>query len=333
MNKKRGISKIMGAKGAGSVVTAFIGLIVIYIAFGILNPKVFTLLNIQNLLRSMSKYLLIGIGQSFVMITGNVDLSIGSVVGMSAMISATMMTKGINPFVAILVTILLALVVGIVNGYLVGKFKLPPFIATLGTMFIARGVAYIVNNNRNTDNIASGIGKDAGDAFQNFFYYGKTAGIFNTFWIALVIFFIFWFLLSKTRSGRHIYAIGSNVDAARLSGVDVVKTTTKAYMVSAFCSTIVGFILCAQAGMGNMDAGNMYEMYGVAAGVIGGVSPLGGSGILLGTFAGAGVWQTLENGLNLIHAQVGFQRIIIGVIVVGAVLLDVVVRSGNFKKK
>lgn len=333
MNKKRGISKIMGAKGAGSVVTAFIGLIVIYIAFGILNPKVFTLLNIQNLLRSMSKYLLIGIGQSFVMITGNVDLSIGSVVGMSAMISATMMTKGINPLVAILATILIALVVGIVNGYLVGKFKLPPFIATLGTMFIARGIAYIVNNNRNTDNIASGIGKEAGDTFQNFFYYGKTAGIFNTFWIALVIFIIFWFLLSKTRSGRHIYAIGSNVDAARLSGVDVVKTTTKAYMVSAFCSTIVGFILCAQAGMGNMDAGNMYEMYGVAAGVIGGVSPLGGSGILLGTFAGAGVWQTLENGLNLIHAQVGFQRIIIGVIVVGAVLLDVVVRNGNFKKK
>ena len=107
-------------------------------------------------------------------------------------------------------------------------------------------------------------------------------------------------------------AIGSNVDAARLSGVDVVKTTMKAYMVSGFCSAIVGFVLCAQAGMGNMDAGNMYEMYGVAAGVIGGVSPLGGSGILLGTFAGAGVWQTLENGLNLIHAQVGFQRIIIG---------------------
>ena len=107
----------------------------------------------------------------------------------------------------------------------------------------------------------------------------------------------------------------------------------KAYMVSGFCSAIVGFVLCAQAGMGNMDAGNMYEMYGVAAGVIGGVSPLGGSGILLGTFAGAGVWQTLENGLNLIHAQVGFQRIIIGVIVVVAVLLDVVVRSGNFKKK
>jgi len=335
MKKKNGISKIMGVKGAGTVVTAFIGLIIIYIAFGILNPKVFTPLNIQNLLRSMSKYLLIGIGQSFVMITGNVDLSIGSVVGMSAMISATLMTKGMNPIVAILITVVCALVIGVINGFLVGKFKLPPFIATLGTMFIARGIAYIVNNNRNTDNIASGIGKEAGDSFQNFFYYGKTAGIFNTFWIALIIFVVFFFVLAKTRSGRHIYAVGSNVDAARLSGVDVVMTTIKVYVVSAFCSAVVGFILCAQAGMGNMDAGNMYEMYGVAAGVIGGVSPLGGSGILLGTFAGAGVWQTLENGLNLIHAQVGFQRIIIGVIVVGAVLLDVVIRNGNgsFKKK
>ena len=294
-----------------------------------MNPKVFTLLNIQNLLRSMAKYLLIGIGQSFVMITGNIDLSIGSIVGMSAMVSATMMTKGINPVAAVLLTILISMVFGIVNGYLVGKFKLPPFIATLGTMFIARGVAYIVNNNRNTDNIASGIGKEAGDTFQNIFYYGKTLGIFNTFWIALIIFLIFWFFLAKTRSGRHIYAIGSNVDAARLSGVDVIKTTTKAYLVSAFCSSVVGFILCAQAGMGNMDAGNMYEMYGVAAGVIGGVSPLGGTGILLGTFAGAGICQTLENGLNLIHAQVGLQRIIIGVIVVGAVLLDVVIRNGN----
>ncbi len=333
--KKSFIGRLMDTKGAGSVLTAFIGLIIIYIAFGILNPKVFSVKNIQNLLRSMSKYLLIGIGQSFVMITGNIDLSIGSVVGMSAMISATLMTRGMNPILAILITIVCGLVVGVVNGFLVGKFKLPPFIATLGTMFVARGVGYIVNGNRNTDNIASGIGKEAGDRFQDIFYYGKFLGVFNTFWIALIIFIIFFFLLSRTRTGRHIYAIGSNVDAARLSGVDVVMTTTKAYLVSAFCSVVVGFVLAAQSGMGNMDAGNMYEMYGVAAGVIGGVSPLGGSGILLGTFAGAGVWQTLENGLNMIHAQVGFQRIVIGVIVVASVLLDVVVRNSNrsFKKK
>ena len=175
-------------------------------------------------------------------------------------------------------------------------------------MFKARGVAYMVNNNRNTDAIATGIGKEAGDSFQNFFYYGKTFGIYNTFWIALVLFLVFFFLLSKTRTGRHIYAIGSNVEAAKLSGVNVVTTTIKAYLVSATCSCVVGLILCAQAGMGNMEAGNMYEMYGVAAGVIGGISPLGGTGLLLGTFAGASVWQTLENGLNMIGAQVGIQR-------------------------
>ena len=192
----------------------------------------------------------------------------------------------------------------------------------------------MVNGNRNTDAIATGIGKEAADKFQNFFYYGK-----DTWYIQYLldsndpVFVIFFFVLSKTRSGRHIYAIGSNVDAAKLSGVDVVATTIKTYLISAACSCLVGLILCAQAGMGNMEAGNMYEMYGVAAGVIGGVSPLGGTGILLGTLSGAAVWQTLENGLNMIGAQVGIQRVVIGVIVVVAVLLDVVVRNGKFGKR
>lgn len=327
------LKKLLGVRGMGAALTAFVGLIIIYIAFGIINPAVFSGQNILNLLRSMSKYLLIGIAQSYILITGNIDLSIGSMVGMSAMISATMMAFGINPFLAIIVALLACLATGVVNGYLVGKFRLPPFIATLGTMFVTRGVAYMVNGNRNTDAIATGIGKEAADSFQNFFYYGKTLGIYNTFWIAILVFIIFFFILSKTRTGRHIYAIGSNIDAAKLSGVNVVATTTKAYLVSAICSCLVGLILCAQAGMGNMEAGNMYEMYGVAAGVIGGVSPLGGTGILLGTLAGSAVWQTLENGLNMIGAQVGIQRVVIGVIVVGAVLLDVVVRNGQFGKK
>lgn len=327
------LKKLLGIRGMGAALTAFVGLIIIYIAFGLINPAVFSGQNILNLLRSMSKYLLIGIAQSYILITGNIDLSIGTMVGMSAMISATLMTHGINPVFAMLVALLACLATGVVNGYLVGKFKLPPFIATLGTMFVTRGVAYMVNGNRNTDAIATGVGKETADKFQNFFYYGKTLGVYNTFWIAIIVFIIFFFILSKTRTGRHIYAIGSNIDAAKLSGVNVVGTTIKAYLVSSICSWIVGLILCAQAGMGNMEAGNMYEMYGVAAGVIGGVSPLGGTGILLGTLAGAAVWQTLENGLNMIGAQVGIQRIVIGVIVVGAVLLDVVVRSGQFGKK
>ena len=326
-------NKLRATQGLGAAMIAFGGWIVLYIAFGIINPQILTMGNMMNLLRSMAKYLLVGIGQSVILITGNIDLSIGSVVATSAMISATMMSKGIAAPVAVLTALVWCLLFGLINGILVGKFKLPPFIATLGTMFCARGTAYMVNGNRNTDAIASGIGKEAGEAFQNFFYYGKTLGIYNAFWIAFLIFLVVFFLMSKTKTGRHIYAIGSNVDAAKLSGVNVFATVTKSYLISAFCAFVVGLILCAQASMGNMEAGTSYEMYGVAAGVIGGVSPLGGTGLLLGTFAGAGVWQTLENGLGIIGAPVGLQRIVIGVIVVAAVLVDVVVRQGIGAKK
>ena len=147
MNSKqqRPLKKLLGIRGMGAALTAFVGLIIIYIAFGIINPAVFSGQNMLNLLRSMSKYLLIGIAQSYVLITGNIDLSIGSMVGMSAMIAATLMTTGMAPFLAIVIALIACLVVGVVNGYLVGKFKLPPFIATLGTMFVARGIAYMVN--------------------------------------------------------------------------------------------------------------------------------------------------------------------------------------------
>jgi len=153
--KQNPLKKILAIRGMGGALTAFAGLIIIYIVFGIINPTVYSGQNIMNLLRSMSKYLLIGIGQSYVLITGNIDLSIGSMVGMSAMISATMMAGGVSPFIAILVALLSCLAIGVMNGFMVGKFKLPPFIATLGTMFVARGVAYMVNGNRNTEAISS----------------------------------------------------------------------------------------------------------------------------------------------------------------------------------
>ena len=183
MNEKKQstVKRLLGTRGMGAVITAFVGLIIIYVAFGLIDRNVFSGQNVMNLLRSMSKYLLIGVGQSYLLITGNIDLSIGSMVGMSAMVSATLMTMGVHPVIAMAVALLCCLVCGVINGTLVGKFKLPPFIATLGTMFAARGVAYMVNNNRNTDAIATGIGKEAGDSFQNLFYYGKTFGIYNTF--------------------------------------------------------------------------------------------------------------------------------------------------------
>ena len=188
----------------GAALTAFVGLIIIYIAFGIINPAVFSGQNMLNLLRSMSKYLLIGIAQSYVLITGNIDLSIGSMVGMSAMIAATLMTnRNGTQSLAIVIALIACLVVGVVNGYLVGKFKLPPFIATLGTMFVARGIAYMVNGNRNTDAIATGVGKETADAFQNCFYYGKDAWRFITHSGSHLLFLLY-FSLSYP---RHVQAV------------------------------------------------------------------------------------------------------------------------------
>lgn len=329
MNKKQnGLKRILATRGMGQVITVGIGLMVMCIVFGIINPTFFSNKNIANLLRQIAPILLIGIGQSYVLITGNIDLSIGSVVGMSCMISATLMTKGMSPWTAVAITLLCCLVVGVVNGGLVAKCKLPPFIATLGTMTIARGIAQIVNNNYNTDAIG-----DKAKGFRDFFYYGKVGGIYNTVLIALVLWLIFNFLLSKTRTGRHIYAIGSNIEASKLSGVNIIMTTTKAYLVSAFCACTVGLVICATSGMGTMDAGNSYEMYAVAASVIGGVSTLGGQGILIGTVIGASIWGVLQNGLQFAGAPVAIRNIVIGVIVVVSVLIDVIVRSGRFSKK
>ena len=328
MNEKKNVwQKLMAKQGMGQVITAFCGVIILMIIFTIMNQNFASAHNLMSLLRQICPYLLVGIGQAYVCITGNIDLSIGSVIGMSSMISATLMCNGLHPVAAILVAFVACMAVGVINGILVGKFKLPPFIATLGTMTIGRGIAQIVNGNYNTGDIGTG----AAETFRNVFYYGKTLGIYNGVWITLIVWLIFNFILSSTKSGRHIYAIGSNADAARLSGVDVFKTTTKAYLVSAFCAFLTGLIVTASSGMGAMDAGTSYEMYAVASAVIGGVSTLGGSGLLVGVIAGAGVWAVLQNGLTFANAPVAIRNIVIGVIVVICVLMDILRKNGTRK--
>lgn len=326
-SRKNWFKRLFAIRGMGQVITVFFGLIGLCLVFYFINKNFLSERNVANLLRQIAPYLIISIGQGYVLITGNIDLSIGSVIGMSTMISATLMTKGMDPWLATVVTMLPCLLTGLVNGFLVATCKLPPFIGTLGTMTIARGVAQLVNGNMNTDAIGAGAA-----VWRDFLYYGKTLGVYNTFWIAIVLWFIFNYLLSRTRTGRHIYAVGSNVDASKLSGVDVAATTTKAYVVSAFCAGVVGLITCAQAGMGAMDAGNGYEMYAVAASVIGGISTLGGQGILLGNIVGASVWGAMYNGLSLVGAPVAWRNIVVGFIVVLSVLIDVIIRSGSMGK-
>ena len=327
-NNSNWLSRKLAARGVRSVVTAAIGFFILFIIFSVLSPQFRSAGNIQNLLRQIAPTMIIGIGQGFVLITGNIDLAVGSVVGMACMTGGTLMSRGVNPVLACLVALALSLAVGVVNGVLVAKINLPAFIATLGTMTVARGLAQLVNNNRNTDFIGDGA-----QTFRNLLYYDSFLKIYSTVWIAIILWIVLNFLLSRTRTGRHIYAIGSNLEAAKLSGVNAFRTTLTAYLISSFCSCLCGLVLLASAGMGTMDAGGTYEMYAIAACVIGGISTLGGTGILAGVIAGAGIWGILQNGLQFVGAPVALRNIIIGIIVIAAVMLDVVTRTGKKKAK
>ncbi|MDF2941955.1 MAG: permease component of ribose/xylose/arabinose/galactoside ABC-type transporter [Herbinix sp.] len=325
-NKHSILRRFLSIRGMGQVISVTVALIIMVIIFGIINPLFFSGNNSANLLRQVAPILIIGIGQSFVLITGGIDLSIGSVAGMSCMMSATLMTAGrLSPIPAILITLLCCCGIGLINGILISKAKLPAFIATLGTMIIARGIAQLVNGNMNTDSINSEI-------FRDIFYYGSFLGIYNPIWIAIILFLVFAVILAKTRTGRHTYAIGSNYEAAKLSGVNAVLAQTKVYVFSAFLACVVGFILTAQSGMGSMDAGNGYELNAVAASVIGGVSTMGGQGMLFGTVIGAFIWGVLNNGLQFAGAPLAFRNLVIGVVVIISVLIDRVAR-GNLRGK
>lgn len=320
--KKAGfLRRMMSVRGMGQVVSVTVALLFMILVFSLINNSFISRNNITNLLRQVAPVLIIGIGQSFVLITAGIDLSIGSVAGMSSMISATLMTKGgMTALPATLITIASCLLIGLINGTLIARTKLPPFIATLGTMIMARGIAQLVNNNMNTD----GIGEEA---FRNLFYYGSFIGIYAPIWIAFILFLAFNFILAKTRTGRHIYAIGSNYEAAKFSGINVKAAETTAYVFSAFLASIVGLILTAQSGMGSMDAGNGYELNAVAASVIGGVSTMGGQGLLFGTVIGAFIWSVLYNGLQFAGAPLALRNLVIGVVVIISVLIDRVARG------
>lgn len=320
------LKDILAIRGMGQVISVTVALTIMTLVFGIINPTFFSGENTTNLLRQVVPIMIIGIGQSFVMITGGIDLSIGSVAGMSSMISATLMTSaGMNPWLASIITLIACCAVGLVNGLLVSTTKLPAFIATLGTMIIARGIAQLANGNMNTDGIPA-----SADGFKSLLYYGDTLGLYNPIWIGFVLFLVFAFILGKTCTGRYTYAIGSNYEAAKLSGVNVVLAETKVYVFSAFLAGVVGLMLTAQSGMGTMSAGASYELNAVAASVIGGVSTMGGQGLLFGTVIGSFIWGVLNNGLQFAGAPLALRNLVIGVVVIISVLIDRIARSGKF---
>jgi len=293
--------------------STFSGLLLLGIFFSFSSPFFFSVNNILTVATQTAVIAIIAIGQTYVLITGGIDLSIGSNIALSAMVSGLFMRAGIPVPIAIIAGLLTGTLSGLINGTLVAFAKLPPFIATLGTMTAARGVSFTLTQGIPISNLPASF---------TVFGTGHTLGIPNMVLVMLALVIVFGFILAKTKLGRHVYATGSNYEAARLSGVNTRRVQLTAYMFSGLLAAFAGLLMAGRIITAQPAAGDGFELDAVAASVIGGASTMGGEGSIAGTFVGAFIIGVLRNGLNLIGVTPHIQRIIIGVVIVAAVFLD-----------
>ncbi|MDF1615911.1 ABC transporter permease [Petrocella sp. FN5] len=289
------------------------GLFILIIIFSLNNENFLTTANLLNVAVQTTPILLIAMGQTYVLITGGIDLSIGSNIALAGVTAAIFMKAGIPIPIAMLLGLGVTAGVGVLNGVMIAYGKLPPFIVTLGTMTTVRGITLTM-----TQGIPiSGLP----EAFNNIGI-AKTLGIPNPIFIMVIFAVIFGFILSKTRTGRYTYALGSNFEAARLSGVNAHMTLIKVYMFSGILAGVAGLVMAARIISAPPTAGMGYELDAVASSVIGGASTMGGEGAIFGTVVGAFIIGVLRNGLNLMGVSPFIQQIVIGVVIIAAVFFD-----------
>lgn len=267
--------------------------------------------NLFNILRQISMFGILSVGMTFVIVSGGIDLSVGSIIALVCVITANMVNDhGIIP--AILVALLVGALVGLINGVGIAYGKLQPFIMTLGTMYMASGAASIYTNG--TPISIKG----------NFSKIGNSM-LFNTIPLPAIYFIVIliaaYLVMRNTRFGRHVYSIGSNKEATRLAGVDVKKVTLSVYILSGVLAAVTGIIFAAQMASGSPVAGEGYEMNAITAAVVGGTSMSGGKGNLLGTFLGAVIMGILSNIMNLCGVSSYWQTVLTGLILVVAILV------------
>jgi ribose transport system substrate-binding protein len=268
--------------------------------------------NLLNILITAAVVTLLAIGQTYVIILAEIDLSVGAVLGFSAMSSAMVMREH-GPLVGLAVGLAVGAGAGLVNGLLVTKTRMPSFIATLATMSIFSGLALQLSQG-NPVGVASNAFLAMGQ--------GKILGIANPIWIMLVVAVVAGYVLARTRFGRELYATGDNAEAARLSGISVDRVKILAFMISGLLAAIAGFILTARLGTAQPTAGNGLELAAIAAVIIGGTSLAGGRGAIVGTFIGGILLATIDNGLNLLNVSPFLQSVVKGLVILIAVYLD-----------
>jgi ribose transport system permease protein len=293
----------------------FIALLVLAAGLAVLSPDFLTVGNLFDVTRQVSINAVISFGMTLVILLGGIDLSVGSILAVASLVAALLMKAGDSAALAALVGILCGALMGAVNGLLVTKGRVAPFIATLGTMTLLRGLALVLSQGSPISGFPSGLFAALGGG-----YLLREIPL-PVVWM-LVLFASLWFVLDRTVFGRHVYATGGNPEAASLSGVNVDRVQILVYTISGFTAAMAGIILTSRLDSAQPTAGAGYELDAITAVVLGGTSLAGGRGWIFGTLLGALLIGVLNNGLNLIGVSAFYQQVIKGSVILLAVLLD-----------
>lgn len=289
------------------------GLLVLCIILSILTPRFLTINNLRNVFTQVSVNAVIAAGMTFVILTGGIDLSVGSILAIAGAVAASIVKSTGNVFLAVIAALAIGAIIGLLNGIIIARGKIQAFIATLVSMTVFRGVTYVYTNGTPV----SGLG-------QKFMVLGndKILGMPIPVIVTVIIFLLSYYILDQTRYGRYVYSIGGNEDTARLSGINTNKVKTLVYVISGVMAAVSGIIVTSRIGSASPNAGSGFELDAIAAVVLGGTSLAGGEGSIVGTIIGAVIIGVLNNGLNLMNVSPFYQLIVKGLVILLAVMID-----------
>ncbi|RWC33676.1 MAG: ABC transporter permease [Mesorhizobium sp.] len=308
----------------------FIALIAVLIFFSIAAPNFLSTANLILMSKHVALNAFLAMGMTFVIITGGIDLSVGSIVGLCGMVAGYLVLNGIdlqigytiyfNVFEIALITLAVGILIGAINGLLITRLNVAPFIATLGVLYVARGLALLSSDGRTFPNL---VGKpELGTTGFGFLGAGRLLGLPVAIWILIVVALGAAYLAKYTPLGRHIFAVGGNERASRISGVRVNMVKMFVYMFSGFCAAIVGLIISSELMASHPATGESFELNAIAAAVLGGTSMSGGRGTIGGTIVGAFVIGILSDGLVMMGVSSFWQMVIKGLVIIVAVVVD-----------
>ncbi|MGD0841469.1 MAG: ABC transporter permease [Candidatus Acidiferrales bacterium] len=310
---------------------AVVALVLLVVLFSVSTSTFLTANNLTILAKHVAITAILAIGMTFVVLTGGIDLSVGSVAGLAGMVAGALLTRGLvfsgmqHPLypgilTVVFVSLVVGALVGLLNGLLVVRFAVAPFIATLGTLYIARGAALLISHGATFPS----LGGEAARHNTGFLLLGQ-ATLFSVplpVWIMIALAIVASVLASKTPFGRHVYAVGGNERAALLSGIRVGRVKLISYVISTVCAATVGLIIASQLEAAHPATGESFELNAIAAVVLGGTSLMGGRGSVLGSLAGAFVIGVLADGMVMLGISEFWQMVIKGVVIVLAVAVD-----------